>query len=321
MLDLLGCTINGKILALVGMLLSFGLTFIGLKAGARKLPHDAGRDFAHDGKLSAGKPRGAGFVFIIAFALTALLFLPFSFELLIDLLLTVAAMLAGFFDDRARKPWGELKKGLLDLVLAAAVALTAWRFNPGAVDIPLIGMTVTIHPVLYVLLATALIWLSINVTNCADGVDGLSGTLAIITLLSICQAGAVMAMDETVHQLILIMVFAILAYLWYNATPSRLLMGDAGSRALGLFIGIAILKTGSPLLYIPLALVLLIDGGAGLVKVTIIRLFKVNIMKNIRTPIHDHVRKNFGWSNTHTVFRFAIIQIVLSFLVLWLLKL
>ena len=35
-------------------------------------------------------------------------------------------------------------------------------------------------------------------------------------------------------------------------------------------------------------------------------------MKKIRTPLHDHVRKLWGWSNTQTVFRFAIIQIILS---------
>ena len=38
--------------------------------------------------------------------------------------------------------------------------------------------------------------------------------------------------------------FTILGYLWFNATPSKLMMGDAGSRAMGLFISIAILKTG-----------------------------------------------------------------------------
>ena len=47
------------------------------------------------------------------------------------------------------------------------------------------------------------------------------------------------------------------------------MMGDAGSRAMGIFISIAALKSGSPLLYIPVALVLILDGGLGLVKVTL----------------------------------------------------
>ena len=123
--------------------------------------------------------------------------------------------------------------------------------------------------------------------------------------------------DETYSFLILLFAVCILGYLWYNATPSKLMMGDAGSRAMGIFISIAALKSGSPLLYIPVALVLILDGGLGLVKVTLIRVCKIHIMKNIRTPLHDHVRKVSGWSNTQTVFRFAIIQIVLSAAVIY----
>lgn len=94
-------------------------------------------------------------------------------------------------------------------------------------------------------------------------------------------------------------------------------MGDAGSRAMGVFISIAILKTGCPVLYVPIALVLILDGGLGLIKVALLRLFKIRIMKNIRTPLHDHVRKVWGWSNTQTVFRYAIIQIILSVAVVY----
>ena len=55
------------------------------------------------------------------------------------------------------------------------------------------------------------------------------------------------------------------------------MMGDAGSRALGIFISIAILKTGSPLLYIPVALMLIIDGGLGLIKISFRRFLKIEI--------------------------------------------
>ena len=89
-------------------------------------------------------------------------------------------------------------------------------------------------------------------------------------------------------------------------------MGDAGSRTMGLFISIAALKTGRPALYLPVALVLILDGGLGLIKVALLRFLKIRILKNTRTPLHDHVRKSWGWSNTQTVFRFAIIQIILS---------
>ena len=89
-------------------------------------------------------------------------------------------------------------------------------------------------------------------------------------------------------------------------------MGDAGSRAIGIFIAFAFLKLHSPLLYIPLAIVLIIDGGLGLIKVSFMRFLHIKIMQNIRTPIHDHMRKNKSWSDAQVVFRFAIIQLVIA---------
>ena len=94
-------------------------------------------------------------------------------------------------------------------------------------------------------------------------------------------------------------------------------MGDAGSRAMGLFIAIAALKSGNPLLFIPAAFVLIMDGGLGLLKVFLLRFLKIRILKNVRTPLHDQARKVSGWSNTQTVFRFAIIQLVISMAVIY----
>ena len=86
---------------------------------------------------------------------------------------------------------------------------------------------------------------------------------------------------------------------------------------MGLFISIAVLKTGRPLLYIPIALMLILDGGLGLIKISLLRFFKIRVLTKVRTPLHDHVRKIWGWSNTQTVFRFAIIQILVAVAVVY----
>lgn len=99
------------------------------------------------------------------------------------------------------------------------------------------------------------------------------------------------------------MIVCILGYLWFNASPSKLLMGDAGSRAIGIFIAFTFLKLHAPLLYIPMALVIILDGGLGLIKVSFMRFLHINLMKNLRTPIHDHMRKNKDWSDTQVVFQ------------------
>lgn len=303
--------------AFVGILFAFAATVVATAKFSRYLPKDAGRDFAHDGKKSAGKPRGAGIIFVLAFVAAALLFAPVNAELLIYLILIVISMTTGFLDDASRTPWGEYKKGFLDLCVAAMVALTFLKYNPNVVELALFGVEFTLPPIVYALGIVVLVWASVNVTNCSDGVDGLSGTLTIITIMTIYLIDMIKGVGGDFTFLILLFAVCILGYLWYNASPSRLMMGDAGSRAMGLFISIAILKTGCPFLYIPGALVLILDGGLGLLKVALLRFCKIHILKNVRTPLHDHVRKVWDWSNTQTVFRFAIIQIILAVAVIY----
>ncbi len=307
------------VVAFIGILVTFGATCLLLAKLCHLLPKDLGREFAHDGKLSAGKPRGAGIIFVLVFAVCTVLFGKMSAEILIYLGLVVFEMFTGFFDDAAEKPWGEFKKGVLDMLVAGATAITFLYYNSNVITIASLEMQVELPYPLYGILIMILVWVSINVTNCADGVDGLSGTLTIVTLGSIYIVDRVADVGQDFSFIILLFIVCILGYLWYNATPSNLLMGDAGSRAMGIFISIAVLKTGMPLLYIPAAFMLIIDGGLGLLKVLLLRLFKIHIFKNTRMPLHDHVRKEKGWSNTQTVFRFMIIQLVISMAMIYML--
>ena len=68
MVELLLQGANQGICAFVGIMAAYALTCILLHFCGGMLPRDGGRDFAVDGKLSQGKPRGAGFVFILVFA-------------------------------------------------------------------------------------------------------------------------------------------------------------------------------------------------------------------------------------------------------------
>lgn len=300
-----------KWMIVLGVLTSFILSFAGIRLGQNSLPRDGGRKFAVNGELSRGKPRGAGLIFVAAFAIAGILFVPFTAENLIYILLVVGGMLSGYFDDASETPWNEYKKGLIDLIIALAGAFTYVNFNGSTIAIPFTSLSVTLPRWLYIILGVVLIWGSINVTNCSDGVDGLSGTLSMVTIgafLILCLQGAL-----EFSLLCGIMIAAILAYQWFNASPSLLMMGDAGSRAMGLFIAFAAMKSGNPLIYLVLGLVMILDGGLGLAKISLKRFLKISILKNTRTPLHDHARKNKGWSDPQTVYRFAIIQAVLCF--------
>lgn len=281
-----------------------------------RLPRDGGRKFAFNGKLTAGRPRGAGIILILVFLAGCLLFVSRQLEYLLYYLMVLCGMLSGYLDDRSETPWNEYKKGAIDLAVCLITALSFLNFNPNMGSIAIGSWSWQMPPVLFVIVATAGLWVSINATNCSDGVDGLCGTLTCVTLAFIGLWGIETGMDSSMLAAILLMIVSILPYLWRNAEPCQMMMGDAGSRAFGLFIGIAILKTGNMLLYFPLCAVLFLDGFLGIVKVSLARFLKIRIMKNIRTPLHDHFRKNKGWSNGQTVMRFAIVQTVISLVLL-----
>ncbi len=306
-----------SLLATIGILFAFFTTVILLWKCKDKLPRDLGRDFAVDGKLSAGKPRGAGFLFVLIFVVASLLFAPIEVEWIIYLLLVSASMMTGFLDDCSRHPWGEYKKALLDLLISVMVAVTYINYHGTKVAFLITDATIELPVPVFALLAVILVWASINVTNCADGVDGLSATLTTITLLSFYILNTILEQANTFNYLLLLFMACLLGYLWHNATPSTMLMGDAGSRAMGTLIAIAALVSGRPFVYLLFAVVLMVDGGIGLIKVALLRFLKIRILKNTRTPLHDHVRKVSGWSNTQAVFRFAIIQVVVSAAVIY----
>lgn len=309
--NLLAKTNNTTLVLLVPMLCSFLIAFFSLKFFKRILPKDQGRAFAVNGALSEGKPRGAGIIFVTSFTLCTALFYPLDIENIIYLVLVYAAMLSGYFDDAAETPWGNLKKGLIDLVISLGIAFTYYFYNGSQVKLYITNSTFTIPAPLFIILAGVLVWTAINVTNCTDGVDGLCGSLVMTVLLPL----ALMVTKSGAADMLLpmIMFVTLAAYLWFNCSPSQMLMGDAGSRALGVFLAVMFLKTAAPFAFIPMAIVIILDGGLGLLKLSFRRFLKIkNFMEGIRTPLHDHARKNKGWSDTQVVIRFTILQIIVN---------
>lgn len=309
--NLLAKTNNTTLVLLVPMLCSFLIAFFSLKFFKRILPKDQGRAFAVNGALSEGKPRGAGIIFVTSFTLCTALFYPLDIENIIYLVLVYAAMLSGYFDDAAETPWGNLKKGLIDLVISLGIAFTYYFYNGSQVKLYITDSTFTIPAPLFIIFAGILVWTAINVTNCTDGVDGLCGSLVMTVLLPL----AFMVTKSGAADMLLpmIMLVTLAAYLWFNCSPSQMLMGDAGSRALGVFLAVMFLKTAAPFAFIPMAIVIILDGGLGLLKLSFRRFLKIkNFMEGIRTPLHDHARKNKGWSDTQVVIRFTILQIIVN---------
>ena len=312
MIEMLSDTIGTRAVDALGFLLAFALTALMDSMFRERLPHDHGRAFAVNGELSKGKARGSGLIFVLCIALVTLAVIPFRVEYLIYTALLIASMLSGYFDDAADTAWNEYKKGLIDFVIAVVAGVTYLNFNGTGVQ--LLNWAFRIPYPVYLLLIVILIWTSINVVNCTDGVDGLSASLAVVSIGTF-----LLAYWEELGEYAtagVIFIGALLAYLWSNAKPSTLLMGDAGSRAMGFFLAILALKSNHPFAFLLAALVFIVDGSLGILKISFKRFLHISILKKTLTPLHDHVRKRMGWSDEQVVARWLILQAVASALLL-----
>ena len=99
---------NPNQIAMIGVLVAFILTFLGLKFPFSFLPVDHGREFAVNGALSKGKTRGVGLTFVCSFIISCVLFMPMDKEYIIYCILLFAMMLSGYLDDAAKTPWSDL---------------------------------------------------------------------------------------------------------------------------------------------------------------------------------------------------------------------
>jgi phospho-N-acetylmuramoyl-pentapeptide-transferase len=291
----------------------------------RVLPRDQGRAFAVGADASVGKPMGAGILFVPVFAAVTLLAVPLSWPHLTVIGCMLLSMVVGFMDDRKRGGFSEYTLGAFDLVVSIIAAGAVCQWMPFDLWLPLVKTPVTVAPWLFVSLGAVLIWVTINSTNATDGVDGLSGSLSVMALvfLGAILYGIVGHQEISAYLLVphypaganwsmfaFAMVGCLAAYLWYNASPSQVLMGDAGSRPVGLLLGVLVLASGNPFLVIVVAGVVLLNGGTGLLKVALLRFFRIPIFRNVRYPLHDHVRHRLGWSNTQVMVRFMLLQAV-----------
>ena len=316
-------------------------------------PHDHGKAIlGKDGMTSAGKPTGTGLWVTLLLLPIVLMVMPLSLPSLGMLLCLYVAMVFGYLDDRSDKPWGQLKKGLLDMTVCLGVSFFVWLALKGPDQCVEVWLPSAMNVVwripwwAYIPSMGFLLFVTMNATNCSDGVDGLAGSLSVISLVSLAaflyvvignnRMAAYLGVPHNylaVRWAILLMTVAggFSGYLWWNAEPSRVLMGDAGSRFLGLLIGAAVLVTGNPALVLAFAPVLLVNGGGGMVKILLLRFFRkcgldvrppsqlkpeeqenrnvlVKAVWKVRFPLHDHCKKELHWTNAQVLMRFVLLQ-------------
>ena len=328
---------SNAVLICLALYAGFFLTYSLLPKFYKYLPCDRGREFTIHAEAAKGKPTGAGVVFITIFVIIALFFAPMNALQISIVVLTWFTMLTGYLDDRSLKGWGEYRKAFLDLLVCFLATLAMLFLKKGGINqeilfwLPFASKQIAVNPIVFTIVSTILLWASINTTNCTDGVDGLSSTLVLLGLGTMGVIFYFILGHKDIAEYLLVPTMSsgaswaiitfslcgvLMGYLWHNAFPSECLMGDAGSRALGYFIGVCVMISGNPFIIIATSSIIFVNGGMGLLKVFLIRFFKLHVFENIRFPLHDHMRKNKGWSPTQVLLKFMIIQLLITCAVL-----
>ncbi len=206
-------------------------------------------------------------------------------------------------------------KFLAQVGLALAIALALYLPPPfgqnlHSVAIPRIPNKIDIG-LLYIPVAMFIIVGTSNGINLTDGLDGLA---AWITAICFASYGVIAYLQQQLYLVTFafIMVGTLLAFLWYNAHPAELFMGDVGSLSLGATLGVVALMTGQWLL---LPLIGIMFVAETLSVVSQVGYFKLTRGKRFfkMAPLHHHFELQ-GWSETQVVQRFWLMGMLAGML-------
>ena len=284
-------------------------------------------------QLKMGTPTMGGLmviipVLVITGALNIANLLGFNFigqSVLIPLSTLVAFGLLGLIDDlegiRGKRAKGEgimaRTKASWQVIFALIIALIL-HFGPTelrSVAIP--GITDRIEiGLLWVPVAALIIVFTSNAVNLTDGLDGLAGSLAAVAFACF---GVIAYLQGQVWlaAFCFTMVGALLAFLWFNAHPAELFMGDVGSLAIGATLAVVALMTGQWLLLPIVGAMFFAEAGSVMVQVSWFKFTKRRYGQGRRifkmSPLHYHFELK-GWSETQVMQRFFLCGILAGML-------
>ncbi len=295
-------------------------------------------------QAKSGTPAMGGLIIFLAFGISSLLWARVH-DRFVLLFFAVCAVLAfiGFADDYlktvARRKDGlspSLKMGA-QLFLAFGVAAYLYMDPPNMtfstqVIIPYSKQWILNLGALYVPFAMMVLVGASNAVNLADGLDGLAcGTVVIsaLTYSLLAYLAGNMRFAEYLRiipvpgagELMVVLaalIGACLGFLWFNAHPAEVFMGDTGSLFLGGAIGLAALIVKQELLLIIVGGIFVAEALSVLMQVYAFRMHKRRIFK--MAPLHHHFEM-LGWPESKVTIRFWILAIVLALAALASLKL
>jgi phospho-N-acetylmuramoyl-pentapeptide-transferase len=272
--------------------------------------------------VKQGTPTMGGLLILASAILPFLALSQYTAEGLTVLFVTLGCAAIGFTDDylklRRRHSLGLPGRWKMILLVAvtvgAALLLQETSSFTTTIYVPVVGwdlhLGVLFYPFLFLVIAG-----TVNGANLTDGIDGLAaGTVVIMLLTFLAVAGIAWIRSGSpghrsdvyldVATLAAALIGGTIGFLWYNASPAEVFMGDTGSFALGGAIAGFAIVTGTELLLPLIAAIFVIEVLSLIIQVVSFKRTGRRVF--LIAPIHHHFEMK-AWSETKIMVRFWII--------------
>lgn len=302
-----------------GCVLSAVLTRAMLPALRRMAVHQRVRDDGPPTHLAkTGTPSMGGIAILAAVVLVVVISLlplrEFGGRIAAILVFAIAMALVGFADDYAkvvkRGPYGFKARYriIVEILLAAGLV---WYLGSSPPDAVVAGLTIefpTAWGWLWPIFAVFVLVGSANAVNITDGLDGLAAGLVAICGIPLAVACFGMGHGE-LALLALVVSGASAGFLWFNAHPARIFMGDTGSLMLGAGLAGLAVTSGLIIPFVVAAGVFIAEAVSVIIQVISFKRTGRRVFR--MSPLHHHFELG-GWSEPTVVTRFWVAAAVLG---------
>ncbi len=280
-----------------------------------------GKAISSDGPAShatkAGTPTMGGLlIFGVVFLVTAPTNLAGHLSIFLPLGAIVAAGLIGLFDDYLTLEGRErveahvrvhmlAKLGTMTVLALGAALILYYGLDARSINVPHFGKYDM--GLVYIPVAVAVIVGTTSAVAITDGLDALAGGTAA---LAFGAYGVIAFLQEQTFlaTFSFTVVGATLGFLWYNAYPARVIMGDTGAMALGSALAVVALMTGQWLLLPVVGVIFVMEALSDVIQIAYFRLTGGRRVFRM-SPLHHHFEL-LGWSEPQVVTRFWLIGMV-----------
>ena len=265
----------------------------------------------------AGTPTMGGLLIFTALTIPYLVLSDRDTQSLAVFGVALGCALIGFVDDylkiSRRRSLGLSAR--YKLVLQAGLAFGLWyvaRHSVGlesSLELRISHASLDIPDPVYPIVIFLVIAGSSNAVNLTDGLDGLAAGCCAIVLLAYTAITFITSGEHSLSLLSSCLVGGCIGFLWFNAFPASIFMGDTGSLGLGGAIGALAVMTQTEILLIITGGIFVIEALSVALQVATFKMLRRRIL--LMAPLHHHFEM-MAWSETKIMLRFWIIAAVCS---------